>query len=245
MHNVWIGTYNQGISRYDPFSKKISRFKSGNGFPDSTTWTGMISRDNNLWVGTEGSHKLFRADAGSKQIPFVKSGNVHGLLDDMNGSIWVATDGGLLQYDENKNLVHRFTHSPTDTYSILSDTILCLYKNPRQDTIWLGTQHGVCIFNVSTKKFSRLEYKGKQPGWFDYRIIQITEDWQGTLWIGAIGGGLLTYDMKKGQSKQWISDPKDSTSIGSNFIINIFEDKEKNIWVGTVRRHRWHLQAGR
>jgi len=234
MHNIWIGTYNQGISRYDPLTKKISRYKSGNGFPDSTTWTGMISRDNNLWVGTEGSHKLFRADPGSKPIPFVKSGNVHGFLDDRHGSIWVGTDGGLLQYDENNNLVHQFTNSSVDTNSILCDTIFCLYKNPREDTIWLGTKHGVCIFNVSTKKFSRLEYKGKEPGWFDYRIIQITEDWRGVLWIGAIDGGLLTYDMKKGQSKQWISDPKDSTSIGSSLIVNVFEDREKNIWVGTI-----------
>ena len=235
-HAIWIGTYLGGISRYDPLSKITTRYKSGNGFPDSTTWNGFISKDGILWVSTELSTTLYRADPISKTISFIKtSGQVHGILEDKMGWIWVATLGeGVLQFDENKTLFRQFKHSSTDHTSIFNDSIDCLYKNPGEDTIWLGTEHGVAVMNTTTKKFTRLEYKGKPAGWFDYKIIDINEDRDGNMWFGSFEGGLLKYNYKNGQLKQWLSDSKDSGSAGTNLITNIYEDKERNIWVGAI-----------
>ncbi len=236
IHTIWIGTYLGGISRYDPLSKITTRYKSGNGFPDSTTWNGFISRDGIFWVSTELSRTLFRADPVSKTISHIKtSGRVYWFLEDRNGWLWVATEGkGLLQYDEHKTLVHQFKHSSTDHSSIISDSVYCLYKKPNEDTIWIGTAHGVEVMNTSTKNFSRLEYHGKPADWFDYRLIDITEDKQGSLWFGSFGGGVLKYNRKNGLVKQWLPDPKDSGAIGSNMAATVFEDNEQNLWTGVI-----------
>ena len=51
--SLWIGTYLEGLSRYDRRTKKMTRYKAGNGFPDSTSFKGFISRDGTLWVASE------------------------------------------------------------------------------------------------------------------------------------------------------------------------------------------------
>jgi signal transduction histidine kinase/ligand-binding sensor domain-containing protein len=234
-HAIWIGTYLGGISRYDPLSKITTRFRSGNGFPDSTTWNGFISRDGIFWVSTELSTTLYRADPLIKTISFIKTGEgVHGILEDRSG-IWVATEGGgLLQFDENKKLVRQFKHSSTDVNSLFNDSLFSIYKRPGEDTLWLGGQHGVEVMNSTTKKFTRLEYYGKPPGWFDYKILNINADRDGNLWIGSFGGGLLKYNFKNGQLKQWISSSGDSGSLGSDLISTIYQDKEGIIWVATI-----------
>ena len=41
---IWIGTYAAGMNRYDPGTKKITHYQSGNGFQDSTCWTSSYHR---------------------------------------------------------------------------------------------------------------------------------------------------------------------------------------------------------
>src|SRR5690606_30921855 len=57
------------------------------------------------------------------------------------------------------------------------------------------------------------------------------QDDQGFMWIGT-EDGLHRYD---GQSiKVYRKIDGDSTSLGSNFILCLVEDKKRNLWVGTV-----------
>jgi len=104
---IWIGTDAAGINRYDPVTKKITHYESGNGFPDSTCWNGFISRDGVLWISTEDSKLLYRADPFHKSIYSIPTINLAvSFLEDRKGYLWVATGGnGLLKYDHQKNLI--------------------------------------------------------------------------------------------------------------------------------------------
>jgi ligand-binding sensor domain-containing protein/signal transduction histidine kinase len=62
-------------------------------------------------------------------------------------------------------------------------------------------------------------------------VRAIIKDHQGFVWIGT-EDGLHRYD---GYSmKIYRKDENDSTSINSNFILCLFEDSEKNLWIGTL-----------
>jgi len=97
---------------------------------------------------------LYRADPGSKIIQQVITGKESWkVFIDKNKQIWVATiGGGLLQYDENKKLVHQFRHEPQDPYSIINDTLFGMFGDPRDDTLWIATPYGIGIMNTGTKK---------------------------------------------------------------------------------------------
>ena len=242
---IWIGSYLQGLSRYDPLKRQITRFKNGNGFPDSTTFRGFVSSDGTLWVATEFSEVIYRADPGSKTITNINSGNlVSGMLAN-NGRIWVATMGsGLLQYDENNTLIYRFKHDPKDPFSISNDSVLSMFKNPGEDTIWIGTPHGVGILNTISKKFSKFAFE-KNAGPSNYIVIAILRDKRGNLWMGTVGSGLFRYNLNDGSVKQFLPDLKDSGSIGSHNALPVFNDKDQNIWVGTFfeKEGLWKLNG--
>src|SRR4051812_708084 len=53
---IWVGTFENGVIRYDPASKKITHFSaekdSIDNFADSTTWWALTSRDGVMWMST-------------------------------------------------------------------------------------------------------------------------------------------------------------------------------------------------
>ena len=230
---LWIGTYLEGLSRYDPWTKKMTRYKKGNGFPDSTSYKGFISRDGTLWVATELSTLLYRADPVSKSIHSIYTGDQVFKIISANGLIWIATlGGGLLQYDSNLLLNRRFKHDPSDPFSIISDSITSLFKHAGEDTVWVGTVHGVQMLNTNTHKFSRLLFN-KNQALSDFNTTCILKDSNLDLWLGTLGNGLIRYHCADGSVQQWLQHPGDSSTIGSNDVPTVFEDKEQNIWLGT------------
>ena len=62
------------------------------------------------------------------------------------------------------------------------------------------------------------------------QVEALIQDRRGFVWVGFLGG-LARYDGYK--AKFFVHDPKDTTSISANFIHNLFEDKEGNIWAST------------
>ncbi len=61
-------------------------------------------------------------------------------------------------------------------------------------------------------------------------VFAMMQDTQGYLWFGTIEG-LNRYDGYN--FRIYVNSPDDSMSISDDFISTIFEDSEKNIWVGT------------
>ena len=49
-----------------------------------------------------------------------------------------------------------------------------------------------------------------------------------------MGCGLIRYNYADGSIQQWLADPGDSLSIGSNNVTAVFEDHEQNLWLGTL-----------
>jgi signal transduction histidine kinase/ligand-binding sensor domain-containing protein len=249
---IWIGSYLEGLSRYDPVTRQISRYKMGNGFPDSTSYRAFISKDGTLWVSADDSKLLYRADPGTKKIVNVITGTpVWGILAD-NGLIWAATWGGLYQYDNNHNLIHQFKHDPKDPSSISNDTVWGISKNS-EEIFWIYTIHGLSEYNVISKRFSRLSF-GKN---IDSMGIagNFIQDNNKNFWIGMTEG-LIHYNPRNGSVRKWTIDPNDSTSIGSNSFSTMFVDKEQNLWLGTFReklgvwklnprtgKFRWYLHG--
>ncbi len=51
---IWIGSYLEGLTRYDPATKEITHFirdkSRSEGFKEITTWSAFISKDGELWI---------------------------------------------------------------------------------------------------------------------------------------------------------------------------------------------------
>jgi len=231
---IWIGTDAAGINRYDPVTKKITHYQSGNGFPDSTCWNSFLSHDGVLWVSTDDSKLLYRVDPFHKSIYSIPTVNrALSFLEDRKGYLWVGTGGnGLLKYDQHKNLIKQYKKDPLNPFSLIDENrVLSLFQN-QEDIIWVGTKKGVRLLNTVTQQFSKipngLNLKDSADNWF----VTIFQDKQGVMWFGRRGPGLISYNPKDSSFKYFYSDAEDSSSISTNYITTILEDRSGILWVG-------------
>ena len=235
--NIWIGTYLEGIERYDPLTKKITHFiadiTSVNGFPDSTTWTGFISRDGTLWVATEYSHLLYRVDPFRKSITHISTGETaNSFVGDKNGYLWVGTEGnGVFKFDQHYNVIAHFIHNTSDPLSQPENHNM-ISAASNDDKIWAGSYHGIRIIDDNTNRLNKL---GINSGLFkdslQYGFVSVLEDKNGVNWFATWGGGLLRYNPKDASVKQFLPDPKDSASISSKNLNHLLEDSQNRLWV--------------
>src|SRR5476651_1103582 len=89
----------------------------------------------------------------------------------------------------------------------------------------------VSLFAYSQNQQLHFDHLGTADGLSELNPNCILQDSKGFIWIGT-ADGLNRYDGYK--FKVFRNDIKDTTSIGANYIQDIAEDKEGNIWVATV-----------
>jgi len=90
----------------------------------------------------------------------------------------------------------------------------------RDGTLWVGTIGGLYRMSPGSDSFRKVK---DTIG--TVRFLHETSD--GTLWIGTIGHGIYKYREDK------FSQITAPGSLPSNTALNLFEDVEKNIWIGT------------
>jgi len=252
---LWIGTTG-GLIRFD--GGRLVLFDRDNtpAFTDNNVFGLTVTSDDSLWIATEGGGLIrykdgvFRSFSGKDGLlnDFVRA-----VYQDRKGQIWIGTDNGLFRFlgDRIERVDSRNGVPPIAVHAIHEDNmgrlwaggskLLCLsvsthreYRlagegsqnrvksitQTRDGTMWVGTIGGLYRMVAGSDSFHRVnETSGT------VRFLQETSD--GTLWIGTIGHGIYKY------WKHEFSQMTAPGSLPSNTALNLFEDVESNIWVGT------------
>jgi signal transduction histidine kinase/ligand-binding sensor domain-containing protein/DNA-binding response OmpR family regulator len=143
---LWIGTYKNGVYRYDPLTKAFTHLDEYVGLSHPEVLEIFKDSEQNMWVGTgdgvnlwlEGSQRFisFKSD---KNIADSLLGNiVQDVHQSMDGKIWISTQKGLNLYlPETKSFKHFSdkTGLPTSLIRAIADD-----KNGH---LWLTTNKGI------------------------------------------------------------------------------------------------------
>lgn len=250
---LWVGTNGGGVNKLDPNKKQFQHIKNT---PNSKSLSynkiRSIFEDSNgsLWIGTEGGSLNMLPKGKDKNnynnfIKFPKIKNTFAIEETKRGGKKILLVGGttkskLHQLDiTNPKDIKEVNYSDYNKnegnqFSILSDS----NKN-----IWIGTyNNGVSriLFNKKTNTFKSdvLSFNIKDSLSISSDIIRnILEDKNGNIWF-ATGDGLCVLQEKelfkeKPEFKIFKNNPNDSTSISFNYILELFESKKGDIWIGT------------
>ncbi|MBN2765293.1 MAG: response regulator [Paludibacteraceae bacterium] len=235
---IWICTYLGGINYLSGNQKPFEHYYPEN--KNSSLQAKAISQfcedeDGNIWIGSEdgGLHflntrtKEFENYKPTGNANSLSYHNIHTLMLD-GDKLWIGTSSrGIDVYDRKTGKFKNYQHRRDNNQTICDNSINSIYKT-RNNTILIGTSWGLSQYNSTEDNFSIIGELGNMVHVFD-----IHEDYAGDLWIATYNAGV--FRRKEGSQKweNYTNSANDSSSICSNSIITIFEDKQHNIWFGS------------
>lgn len=237
---VWIGT-ETGIDRWqfvgDRF--KHSPFAQGQSVLAGKQISAVIaSSDGTVWAATHeaGVHHLAStgqelsalrhdpADLGS-----IASDEVHSLLDDHAGHLWIGTAAGLDSLSLPSMDISHYSHDKSEPDSLSDSFVMSLYED-EAGLMWIGTRAaGVNRWNSHS-----WELGGRNPAWLEGRWVVSFEDApQGHIWVGTMGGGLYDFDPRTGNAVNLDVLLHKDNVLGDRRIMSLHRDQHGNLWIGT------------
>ena len=235
---IWVGTY-AGISMFDP-NTNIEHYKKDlfdeNGMSDNSIHGIYEDKDGLLWVGTNSkgvniinrkNNNIKHLNNTSKDYP-ISDDNINDIVG-IDNKIYIATKNGLNEVDKELKTINTYTTED----GICNNIITALFADSKKN-IWIGTANGVSILNTNTNEIIDITDILTKHNIEDQYIKVIYEDSKENYWIGCfIDGGLVKIDPYKKTIENYRNIKDDKTSISSNNIRSIAEDKKGNIYIGT------------
>ncbi len=147
-------------------------------------------------------------------------------------------------YNKEKDEFINYNYDISDSNS-LSDNQICSLFEDNEGRFWVGTAAGLDLFSNAQD----LPLKGKfihfqnnstdQKSISKGRVLALSEDNKQNLWISTENGGLckLNLVMYKKESINFIhyrNNIGNNNSLSFNSVGSIFQDKQNNIWIGTM-----------
>ncbi len=195
------------------------------GLPQQSVHAIVQTRDGYLWFATYEGVARFNGFSFTvfdrRNTPAIKNNSVWALCEDRAGTLWMGTlGGGLLRYRDGV-----FT-AFTKAEGLAGDSIYALCEGP-DGTLWVGTNEGLSCFRQGRWEICPAE----RP----FKILALSFDRTGRLWVGTEGAGL--YRLVGGQLARFTVDE----APAGDTITAIRETSDGILWlafygVGLVAR---------
>lgn len=242
--NILIGT-GKGLSKYNRVTETFITYPK---ILQNSRITAICPLKNgDLWVGTLHSGLYhFKSDdvLGEKPLHYlhkpnqdtsIASNQIHSIVKDKFGNIWVGTLEGLNRVIVT-NGITEFVH-----FNSVKESIKMLFVDS-QGTLWISTlghrllkvKHPEKFIKANTIHFQEYLFNmGKSDTEESGGLIAIFENKDGNLFFGIHGFGLYYFNTTTCKYEEYVHDPTRPESISSNNIESILIDKTDVLWVGT------------
>ncbi|TNF40349.1 MAG: hybrid sensor histidine kinase/response regulator, partial [Bacteroidetes bacterium] len=204
---LWIGTYGHGVfyqkKSSNDFTQLVLPFATGIQALD------LCTTQEGIWVsnyplGVYFYHFEMQTFKQYRHNPLdinsISDGNVHHIIQDMDGNMWFATRNGLNLLENGSEQFVHFFHQENNKESISSNLIFTIHEDENRH-LWLGTNgQGLDKFNPKTAIAEHYTTANGLPG---NEILSILEDSDKKLWL-ATNGGLCVFDPSTEQVRSFI-----------------------------------------
>ncbi len=196
--NLWIGTYAQGLIKYDREHNSTKRFYHSNenieSISGSHIWDIDQDKKGRLWIATVGDGlNLYNEEQetfthfipNSSNENSISSATIMTILVDNDDLLWIGTkSSGIDLYNADKDKFIHYSHRKEDINSLSSDYIRAIYQE-KNGTIWIGTEGGGVNKMLSPGVFEHIKEKN---GLISNEVMGITEDDFGNIIVSTYKG---------------------------------------------------------
>lgn len=234
---IWFGTQD-GLVRYDGIKMRVYRPRENDPTSISSGYVTALRVDasGKLWAATA-EHGVNLYDPATDQFTrFVRedktgltSEGVTSVTRDRKDRVWFAmSGGGLNRFDPTTGTFLKYLSQPLDAAITAIDS-------DASGNLWLGTSsEGVIRWNPEGGSSSIRPAPGDERGLGTAPITAILASSSGKIWIGSDGDGVFALDASSGKLVRYRSVADDPATISDDHITALFEDRNKNLWIGTT-----------
>ncbi|MDI6402860.1 two-component regulator propeller domain-containing protein, partial [Balneolaceae bacterium ANBcel3] len=241
-HNLWIGTSGTGLNVYDRDTQTFTRIMTdyvdhASSISDNTITAIIENSLDELWIGTMSGLNYydrkkdvfyhFFANPEYDNIP--SSSHITALEECHNQHLWIGTVNGLNMRDQMTGAFRHFLHDPEDPSTISHNTVNDLLVADN-GMIWIATERGVDMYDPETDRISRISYL---PEGVEAPVRRLHMDFEGYVWIGTSGQGLVRLDTQTKTTAHIKTIPNYPYSLSGNNVYSIYESDNRVLWVGT------------
>ncbi len=223
---LWIGGY-EGLARFDGLRFQVFDKSTTPALGDNNVYALAEDSGGSLWIGTDGGGVVRLADGvftGYTTRDGLAHDRVTDLLAARDGSLWVATRGGL----------NRIRGQRIDSWlpgEGLPHRRLWTLAEDSGGSLWVGTD--AALFRLQDGDFARQPVEACP----DCGVSALHRDRDGSMWAGTFGGHLVRFEGATAAA-HW-SLPGTDVDITA-----IRDDAGGNHWIATYGGGLFRLQAG-
>lgn len=194
---------------------------------DNEIW---VAKDNSIYKISENVNGYISLQLISPHFRYWPNAYISRILKKDN-TIWVGTDGGLLEHPGINAPYRHYLHNPNNDHSLSQNMVTDL--SIVDGTLVVGTLRGLNFFNQNENNFERISHS-TSPDCLNSDFINCLLAEEDNLWIGTESGGINKMASHKLAVKNYIHSISDKNSLSPNPVNAIRETRNKNLWVGTV-----------
>lgn len=188
--DIWVGTHNGGISRYNRVSDDFTQFPADRKDPDAVGNAQILNfcfdQAGRMWVAHGNGLDLAQPDPVSEKIEFrhfrnnpedslsIAAGQISDVIQTADGTIWIATyENGILRMEQTSGgeaSDARFIpirSIPGDSSSLIGNKVYDLQLGPKGELVVASTQ-GMSIMATA-------EFDQDKPSFVNHYDIQLDE----------------------------------------------------------------------
>lgn len=211
---LWIGTFESGIVRYDANSHTSTPYGNGQGLVDNSGWQAYTSREGVLWFSTQ-SANLYRVDLSKKPYRFYPAKSaVLAFAEPQKNHLWLSTNQVLIgEQPWARTKFIGVTDAPVKTEALHGLSQFLPAGNGDQ---WLLVNGR--LLRLDAEKNTLQTVLG------DSDYIRCMTAIDKTNLMLATASGLYTFDVTTKQ--------KHTLPGGTNDILSLFIDSDHTLWAG-------------
>ncbi len=234
---IWVYDNSGKIQYFNAQERKVKSLRLINEkvahVIDNGRYNVLIDKNNQHWITTYGNglyqynpendslvNYSYRQNDNSPASNYLLS-----IAEDNYGNIWLGSEyAGIIKVTSQK-FEYRYIKPEIEESIGSTNNVKVVFEDSNRN-IWLGTKNGgLYIYNKELK-----EKKCIQKAINPYTIM---EDYVGRIWVGTKGDGVYLLDKNNYSVLQHFRNTSSASSLCSNSIFDIIQDKDQQIWIAS------------